>query len=552
MPSRVISSALLAASLALASSAVAERATAQTYSGSASRPLVQPKRAFVKGKVTKAESFELEKVRGKTVEGVDRFAIVVVDDVEQGDPIPLEEKGAEILPFPGGAALHCKKYFAMFSGASRDDVAALVGKTVQGVASLEPIEKPLDSESLARCVLVPPLDKIVPGAKRASFNLWTLSDTPGTLEQIERARGLFEPDRTAVHIGDQTPLDAAITYALQDMKSREALELALRMHMYSAIRKNSAWRDDPSSYPLLEKALLETPWPHDDPDPSLAALFWHASSGNALTKVDELASTRPALAAEILRDNLGWVSASALFEELVDAKKIDLGEPHDLRRLSTDDAFLERHREDNPSFTSSIDDALTASKERRDSGITDGWSLVRWIAKNKKTPRHGEGMRVTLVGSRASCCDLRALISDDVDLDVRVDCDAEQHRTYCGAKDAPSTRTVTGVVKALQYSKHRFKPGEAERPIVRVDLDRATVVDGGEIPAPASLDEVPAAATAAPISDAKPSSGCGCTTSAHPVEGIAGALALLALLGGARHARTSRGGRASPARGRAG
>lgn len=522
---------LLFVAALLAPVVASHHAAAQSYSSSAVRPPTPVKRGFLSGKVTRAESFELE--RGRAGDGAERFSIVVLEGVAPTDPFLPEDERFVVAPFTP----KCSKYFAVFSGPPAADVAKLVGKAVKGAVSLEPKEKHADKEDKSECVLLDAYEEVIAGAKPFHASLWRLADTPANREQIERARGVFEPDLTENQFSAQTPLDDAIEYALRDMKSREALELALRLHMYFAITLNGTWRSDPTAYPVFEKALLETTWARDRPHPYLSEVFWHASSTKALAKISEVAASRPALAQEVLEDNVGWLNASALYVELVDSKKIEFGSPRGLLLLGTEDAFLERHRADNPSFAKDIDAALAASKEKQQSGFDEGWSLVRWVAKNKKAPRHDDGMRVTFTGSRASCCDLRASISDDVDLEVRVDCDAEQRKRYCDAKDAPPTRTATGVVKTLQYSSHRFKPGAPERPIVRVELATATVADGGVLPEPSSLDDVAAVPSAAPTPPAS-SSGCGCVTSGEPGETSVCAFAVAAICAvGARLAR---------------
>lgn len=539
--------ALFAAAL-IGASLVAPAASAQSSAPSASRPFVAPKRGFLTGTVGAAESFELEQVErvGGKPNGVVRFSIAVILDAAPTEPFPLEDARAETGTFTPT----CKRYYAIFSGPPAADVKSLVGKTVRGAVSLDPIERDADKENLSSCLLLDSLDRVIPKAKRETFNLWRLSDTPSTLDQLKRARAVFEPDVTSVKFYDQTPIDSAIEYALRDMKSREALELAVEMRMFSAIQLNATWENDPESYPLFEKVLVGGA---DDAHPYLEALFWHASSTRARAKVAELATSRPELAASILRTNAGWVGASTLLEELVDAGRLRLGYPDRLLGLGTEDAFLEKHRTDSAPFAADIDGALGASKERRELGITDGWSLVRWIAKNKKTPRHDKGMRVTLIGQKALCCDMRGLVSDDVDFEVRVGCDAEQRRAYCDAK-AVGAVTATGVVKSAQYTTHRLKPGAPDRPIVRIELETATVVDGGEVPAPASLESAPV--VAAPAEPAP--SGCGCQVGGESRSEVLGALVVVAGAGvvlSRRRTSPGRSGgaaRANPARGRAG
>lgn len=532
------------------------RADAQSASPSVSRPFVPPKLGFLSGTVSAAESFDLEQVErvGGTPNGAVRFSIAVIEGASAAEPFAIPDLRAEVAPF----VPLCKKYFAIFSGPTPEEVKGLVGKTMVGAVSLEKPERSAE-ESQARCVLAAGIERALPKAKRESFNLFRVSDTPGTLAQLKRARALFEPDLASVRFYDQTPLDSAIGYAFRDMKSREALELALAMRLYSSVSRNSTWSNDPDAYGAFERALLG-PDAQSDPHPYLARLFWNASPAKARERVAGLVDDKPEVAAEILRTNAGWVDASTLFEQLVDDERVKLGAPRALLGLSTEDAFLARHRAKAGAFGEDIDKTLGASKERGEMGITDGWSLVRWIAKNKITPRHHEGMRVTLVGQKAYCCDLRGLVSEDVDLEVRVDCDAGERKRRCADKSV-APLTVTGVVKTAQHTTHRLKPGAPDRPIVRLELQYASVIDGGEIPAPASLDDVPAARTAPPVTDA-PSSGCNCELDGarRPVDDPSGALGPLALVAGAsvmisrrrRRGRSGAGERASPARGRAG
>lgn len=527
-------------------------ARAQTASPSSATPFAPPKIAFMSGTVTAVDSFDLEQVErvGGTPNGAIRFSIAVIEKVAAADPFPIPDSRAEVRPFTRA----CTKYFAIFSGATPDEVKGLVGKTIEGSVSLDKPEQRAE-ESKSECVLGAGIERVLPNAKRASFDLFRVSDTKGTLDQLRRARALFEPETQKVRFYDQTPLDSAIEYAFRDMKSRDALELALEMRMFSAIQLNAGWENDPASYPLFEKAVVEGP---DDAHPKLAALLWQVSATRARAKVAELAATRPELAGALLRSSAGWLGASSLLEELVDARKVDLGHAWALLGLGTEDGFLEKHRGDTAAFTVHIDKALGASKERREMGITDGWSLVRWIAKNKKTPRHDAGMRVTLVGQKALCCDMRGLVSDDVDFEARVGCDAEQRRAFCDVRSTAPI-TATGVVKSAQYTTHRLKPGAPERPIVRVDLEFAAVAAGGEVPAPASLEDAPVVA-AAPAEDAP--SGCRCAllgADGAAVGGgsVAGGVAVLAFAVGALRRRTIRdrnaaGARANPARGRAG
>ena len=212
---------------------------------------------------------------------------------------------AEIVPF----VKQCTKYFAILRGPSKADVSALVGKRVAGAVSLERLGE-AQKEAQAACVVADGFDHLLPGASRATYTLLRLSDSPGNLAQIERARAIFEPVLDQIRFYDQTPLDSAFEYALGDMKSREALELAMRMRMYSAIRRNFTWSHDPTAQPIFERALLESAYPRDDVHPYLAELYWHASETKARAKIAELVASRPALAASILEANLGWTTAS--------------------------------------------------------------------------------------------------------------------------------------------------------------------------------------------------------------------------------------------------
>jgi hypothetical protein len=321
------------------------------------------------------------------------------------------------------------------------------------------------------------------------------------LPALAAARGFFgTPDELE---GRGSGLESAIEDALLELESHDAYAFVLEHKMYSFADRRTRWRRDIETFPMVEREIERT-WPTR----ALTDLLWTTAPSRARSSVAALFERDAKRAMAILQFSPPRDDVLDLLLELT-ARDREQWLRGTLSALSYagNERTLDFMRAEVDKATSrhELDARIAAIEHRIEIGVHDGYSLATYLWAHREDSSSHElfrEMRVELVAAAKRSCDVEADLGGGVRLQVETDCDAESWQTVVALPpDAPVT-----VVGTLQFTMIRDYDGERGKTVI-IELDHASIREGGTLPAPPEPD-----ASAAALEKR------GCTCEAQPED----------------------------------
>lgn len=488
-----------------------------------------------------ASPLRLARVRG-TVEhaawielGGARFAAVRVGSLTPSTDTTPPPQG-ELVPYTAGV---CDLGYGLWTTTDPARVASLVGTGVDLLLPEDPRTPAPSPRKQPRMCLIGDGTALLPGAAPAELReLRELARKEGDALLTPLARlgeALGCPRRPGIVPTCETPVDLHVFGdVLAELKSPAALEYALSRGLDHYASNHFWWRRERSSHQVVWKYATG----FDEPAPFwVIEMLWRIAPSQTEKLTRELHATNPKRALEIVQPLVLHPRAQDLFAELAKSGG-DAGLRDALASLASwtnehTRAFVEegiaRLRSAPPEptgldptdrFAKPARVALAKLDARRDAGVTDGFTLARYLAANDWPTKTGvdfHAMHLTVIGKKGYP-DLVADLGDGYVMKVDLELDTEESAKW---ETIPSGApvTATGVLKSSFV-------GSGPPKYVALDLDFATVREGGDLPAAKPL---PAPDPSAVKSSGK-RGGCGCVAGDAPASTALPGLAALAAL----------------------